>query len=363
MSDYFPRDVLVPIFARLPVKSILRFRCLSKGLHSLFIDENFITKHTDLNNKEDDDENVYLIYRHFCGYPTSQFKYLLHYAGTFEEHMRFQCPFSRYNHNVGVVGSCKGLMCLYACPNHVLLWNPLIRRFLRLPEASVPEGINGLHVCAHGFGFDPRNKDYRVVRVMYRKRIDGSVIVPGEAEIYGLRKGCWRKAKNSGPTLFIPVGESSSQACVNGVVHWIAENDDNRFRRSLVSFDMCDEVFGLMELPDEVMPVSIAACRGSLLVLGDEPGQTCCVWVMKEYGVAESWTKIISCRPVGLKFTKAVTLLRSGEVLLSAGRGELVLYDPEGQEMKKVGPCGPFGIDISVTFVDTCIDSLLLLGQ
>ncbi|KAL6141252.1 hypothetical protein ACLB2K_059542 [Fragaria x ananassa] len=45
MSDYFPNDVLIDILVRVPVKSLLRFRCVSRIWNSLISSPAFIITH------------------------------------------------------------------------------------------------------------------------------------------------------------------------------------------------------------------------------------------------------------------------------------------------------------------------------
>lgn len=378
MSDYFPQDILIQILSRLPVKILLRFRCVSKRFRSLIKDDNFIRTHINFNNKENNEnKNRYILFRHYYGYPTANYQYSLHNIKSFDEYMRFQCPFSCFSHNLTPIGSCNGLICLVGYPNVVVLWNPSTRDFLRLPEASVPDIINGLHTFVIGFGFDSRLDDYKVVKVVYRKRIDGSWIVPPDVEVFELRKGVWKNVVGAS-TMYVICGDELSQVYVNGSVHWIVsdrnvgeavEEKEGRYRNLIVLFDMGDEVFREMDLPDVVanedVLMSISASRGSLLALCYDranPNERCIVWVMKEYGVAESWTKQFVINQQGL--TKAVSLMGNGEVLLmKKSCKELVLFDPEREEIKEVGPRGSSNMDIHVNYVDTCIESLVLLKE
>jgi hypothetical protein len=53
MSDFLPSDVVVKILIRLPVKSLVRLRCVCKDWCSLISSNTFIATHTnrDDNNK------------------------------------------------------------------------------------------------------------------------------------------------------------------------------------------------------------------------------------------------------------------------------------------------------------------------
>jgi hypothetical protein len=78
------------------------------------------------------------------------------------------------------------------------------------------------------------------------------------------------------------VSQTLSPAYVNGVVHWICLG-------ALLLFDVSDEVFRTMTLPDGLTMRAITACKGSLLACDYEYGRGICgAWVMIECGVAES---------------------------------------------------------------------------
>lgn len=89
------------------------------------------------------------------------------------------------------------------------------------------------------------------------------------------------------------------------------------------------------------------------------------MWVMKEYGVTESWTELFTIRVEGCprNFWKPYCFkpfgLRSGEIVLDVvGRG-LLSVDPKSNQVKQIGLDG---VDC-YNFVDSFVESLVLLGQ
>ncbi|KAI9075267.1 hypothetical protein K1719_042768 [Acacia pycnantha] len=64
-----------------------------------------------------------------------------------------------------VVGTCDGLVCI--TDYQILIWNPSIRKYMVLPEPILTYStVNGQHegYQLFGFGFDSKNKDYKVIR-------------------------------------------------------------------------------------------------------------------------------------------------------------------------------------------------------
>lgn len=121
-----------------------------------------------------------------------------------------------------------------------------------------------------------------------------------------------------------------------------------------------------------MLPDSLAndiVCDLSVTVLRDFLGalknhkeigrKSCCVWVMKEYGVAESWTKLYTIS-IPERLTRTIGFRKDGEVLLQLRNKELVSYDPVTGNVKDLGIFG----SIRSFYVGTYVESLVLLkGQ
>ncbi|KAH7860399.1 hypothetical protein Vadar_013011 [Vaccinium darrowii] len=207
-----------------------------------------------------------------------------------------------------VVGCCNGLVCLsddiFGHTSTIILWNPSIRRFPTLPVPRIAFRSDGSNMYGLGFGVNPNTNDHKVVRMNYLKCGD-EYIVPPEVEVFSLRSGNWKGIRTSSPYC-IPE-YVWSQALIKGVVHWVAyhltkENGVRTFRSLVMSFDMGSEEFGELNLPkslaNESPLVMSAAIFGGLLTILQYDSllstTTCSVWVMKQYGIVESWSKQFS---------------------------------------------------------------------
>ncbi|EYU29504.1 hypothetical protein MIMGU_mgv11b017855mg, partial [Erythranthe guttata] len=110
-----------------------------------------------------------------------------------------------------------------------------------------------------------------------------------------------------------------------------------------------DEVFSEVMLPDGF--ANVGAPRLRIFVIGESIGvvkftgaTSCDVWVMKEYCVKESWTKLYTIDLLGW-IKKAVGFSKSGEALLA--------FRPLGLSYHK----------IELVYVYNYIESLLLLKR
>ncbi|PSR85300.1 F-box/kelch-repeat protein [Actinidia chinensis var. chinensis] len=119
--------------------------------------------------------------------------------------------------------------------------------------------------------------------------------------------------------------------CANGVIHWIASRRQNNY--VIVCFDFVEERFKEVPKPDclgETSKFDLGVLDGCLCVVLplDTSQKEFEVWAMKEYGVKESWTKLIDIEiecsgnliPLGHR--------KNGEVLVEVDQKRLVAYNP-----------------------------------
>ena len=142
-KDHLPHDVVLNILVRLPVKSVLRFRCVSKTWDSSITTPSFISTHLNLNLNNNNNNNNSLA----ClitptislGFPfiITIPSFIGGYDHAFNRISEYPIPsaFPR----IHLACSCNGLVCLYRFTkastnaNSIYLWNPSIRKFKRLP--------------------------------------------------------------------------------------------------------------------------------------------------------------------------------------------------------------------------------------
>ena len=187
------------------------------------------------------------------------------------------------------------------------------------------------YMYALGFGFDCKANDYKIVRLSYKNEGD-SYMLPPLVEVYSVKTGAWRGISAPAPMCHI-TGFFWQQGFINGAAHWVAYPPNCRQLCSLIlSFDMCDEVFREIMLPKCLAGKSpwymgVVVIQDSLSVVEyDKSFNMLSVWVMKEYGVVESWTKRYNIdTEVDLGIMLGVR--RNGEVLLTTRNEELVDYN------------------------------------
>lgn len=366
MSDYIPHELLIEILTRLPVKSLLRFRAVSKSWYSLITNPNFITFHLNQTNKNN---TATLLLRHYDKNDKKEHYTLFPDDQTLGEvFSAIEFPFKSAIGYFRIVGSCNGVLCLsddlFGDMETVIMWNPSIRKYVALHMGSKPRWP---HMFVLGFGVCRSTNDPKVVKIVYLKDISYNYKAPPEVEVYSLSTGSWRSVGSVAPPYYM-VEFTWSQAFVNGAVHWIAYDKcvEGGFRNLVVSFDMGDEVFREIMLPNAlaselVTNLCIHAVGGSLAALkynNQLETTPCCVWVMKEYGVPESWTKLFTIDLPGM-LKKTVAFRDNGEVILSLRNNALVSYDTNSGQSKDLDIIG----NIRSFYVDTYMETLILLKE
>ncbi|KAL3626504.1 hypothetical protein CASFOL_030053 [Castilleja foliolosa] len=290
MVPDFPQEILIEIFSRLPTKSIGKLKCLSKTWRNLFSSRQFIKSH--LAQDKARHEYVILI-------PPSHNIHsveILKVRSTVSTKLFFPGLWRE------IVGSCNGLVLLLNDDDdhgEMLLANPITlqRAKIRNPPLAFRQG-EGFTI--YGFGHDRVRDDYKVVTLsFYSLRNEPDLgYTDIFVEVYSMKTGVWKRLRSppnySGYAYpYIPFG-----ALVNGAIHWLAI----RTRESgvvfvITAFDLVNETF--FEIPPpvgvdvEVFSPDRLVVLGGCLYLVDTRSNVewADLWVMKEYGVAESWTK------------------------------------------------------------------------
>ncbi|KAL8526723.1 hypothetical protein ACS0TY_015792 [Phlomoides rotata] len=180
-----------------------------------------------------------------------------------------------------LVGCCNGLVCILLDIKTFILWNPSTRTSKEFPDGR-PSGKNA--ICwKYGFGYDESSDDYKVFSTI--------TMLPTDNKrhyidiVYSLNNNSWKTLKDYYD--YYGVGRYA-----NGSLHWV----DHDMR--IISFDLKSEVF--IE-----------------------------IWVMKKYGVKESWVRVAILPNISILLKRSfVRLFRYGpdsDILLFF-ESSIVLY-------------------------------------
>lgn len=397
MPYYLPNEVLVDILVRVPVKSLLRFRCVSKQWNSLISSPAFINTHLNRalfqqTNGDDKSNQDLLLFRYYYSIDyVMEDDHGMHISVNDKREERFSLhmddesfphnPYLKldfpyrcrgwYKDYFQIVASVNGIVCLVD-PNRCILWNPSVNRVMELPFAFQYPDRSVMHRL--GFGCDRITNDYKLVRLVYFGTRD-HLVVPPVVEIFTLSTNSWRQIASPGPMYIAVQHSSSSQAFASGAFHWIARTppEEGTFCNLILAFDMANEVFNELPLPSCLaaktdLNMTIAVLNGSLSLVPRNNGRvedesySDSVWIMKEYGMAETWTKLFSIDIQGQAIRRVLSFTKNGEVILLNDSGELVAYESNTQQTRDLEYSVGSRFSKRVYSLDTYMESLVLLN-
>ncbi|KAE8728061.1 hypothetical protein F3Y22_tig00004779pilonHSYRG00022 [Hibiscus syriacus] len=325
----FPLEIIVEILSNLPVKSLLRFRCVSKSWKTLISDPFFIKKH--LKSDPKFSKKQVLINTATTQTPTRYSIKSCFLNSIFNDPivtaMEIDYPLKNGSRCDWVVGSCNGLICVAIRQDTVILLNPALRVSKKLTDL----GFKKRRGCytVYGFGFDASLDDYKVVRVFcYQSKGFGDAY-ESIVRVYSLRTNSWRRIQDF--PFGVPCNESAKH--VDGNLNWVVFHGQEGFSCTIVSLDLAQETYKEVPQPwygDGASERTLGVLDGCLCVLCNYGRLYAVAWVMKEYGTRESWTKLITIPYLpypGAEFYSAPLFVSETGLILFHFGMNLVLYD------------------------------------
>ncbi|XP_074307581.1 F-box/kelch-repeat protein At3g23880-like [Silene latifolia] len=389
LNKHITHEVWSEILKRLPVKTLGQCRCVCKPWNSRIVSSSFIATH--LKHYSQNAANTLLMYRQITGYPEEEDRYTLFLdspeskGDKLDIHRTFTSPFmaSKKVHHFRVVGSVNGLLCLsddlfYEGHTYVvLLWNPFIHKYIKLPvPLATHNSTVGDFISMLGFGYDSKKGDHKVVRLVYIRGKDNLDTTPPMVELYSVQDGKWRWISGESVVNMCVCNMRWSQCFLNGNIHWISWERDDKTRcflkNWLLLFDVEQEKFKKMKVPEPLSKVntlnlSVSHYDGKLSILCSElkdnltgrQMKRCEIWVKKEYKLGKSWCQMVNIdlEPACLNWVHC--LRKSGEVLAIGDRATLVSYDPSTKQIETHGLNGRWLSWFTCDFTE----SLILLDK
>nr|POE88528.1 f-box protein cpr30 [Quercus suber] len=354
--SHLPVEIITEILSRLPVKSLLRFLCVSKSWYALIKHPDFIKLHLHRSIETNRDRTL-IIGKLITGVPRYFFSVHFPTENHFDNAFKLHQPLYRRGKLVEILDYCHGLVCIHHWIDEIAIWNPLIRKYRMLSKEPIlkPSGFTYSKSSKIGFGYDLCNDDYKVLRVTAFYNI-GQPLKEFEVKVYSLRSHSWRKIEDQWPKKECSI--SSNSVSLNGALHWlIAENtytpydtdltDFPRGAECLLAFDLGTEKFRVFKTPvqKEVGLVTrLEVLKGQLcfIVSADLGAES--VWLMKEYGEASSWTQVYKiergsvpwtftyCKPLMFSENEKKVLLDMHQLFQT----KLVWYEIEKKRCERV---------------------------
>ncbi|XP_074286845.1 F-box protein CPR1-like [Silene latifolia] len=336
-----PQEILTNILARLPAKSIGRCRCVSKPWCHLLSEPHFIKAHLDLTKEFMDNERITLI--------SSVSNTLFSTSITHHSSAEITSLATELSFVVAPdfwtegMPSCDGLILIGNDANKRLLVNSTTNKTRELtvsPYALDPHGS----FTMYGLGYDHVSDDYKVVTLSYYDT--DNEYEPDCTEmfvnVYSVRNGTWKQAESS--PYDHAVGHLVSGVFVGGFIHWLASRTSD-YSSAIVRFDLTEEKFSELPAPSSVDGENfvlnrLAVLGGCLCMSPSNSQKETEIWVMKEYGVEQSWSKLLVVDQKASEFRPLMLISDQREVVMVKDEEtvveKLVVYNLDSATFKDI---------------------------
>ncbi|CAL4909420.1 unnamed protein product [Urochloa decumbens] len=356
-----PEEMMVEVFLRLPIKSILRFRTVCQSWDAVLSSEEFCGLHM---AKAEVASSV--LPKLFFTSPTAGFDatavYLSSSSGP-DDGLLFTLDGIRSDFVNMMPAPCRGLTLIHehgiVAPAYYV-FNASTRAVTRLPPCQAAVSLS----VTAGLGFDAQTKKYKVVRLFYGNYRDKQRV---KCEIYtlgGVHGDCWKPAVGGVPFKFCrAAGAAISHAnrdkllpvFANGFLHWLLHPLflAERPRAAILSFSVTDETFAFVRSPPFVVSgVHLVELAGRLCVVRDLRNvsfncSTLEIWKLNDYS-SGSWSlehRIDLLQHVARDLIEPQVVKIIGSVgncgsvkkiVIATSKRKVVVYDPMCQTLETV---------------------------
>lgn len=245
-GTHIPFEIIIQIILRLPCKSLMRFRSVSKQWCSSIDDKCFVNKYNE-KLRGTPNRPSYLVALYSS--PKGRVKRLKFYDicddGAYPHTKSFLVP----KHYEKMLPSSCGLVCLHGLENRsVVVYNPMGGKATTLPDYPEPYyALSQRYARCNmlSFGFDPQSNKYKVVQLVrgsMAHKISGCyVLTVGHVE------SSWRRIEASIYCKGSCISLHDPAFCVDGVLYWEVDAYNIDFLQ-IVAFDLNNEQFRIINV-------------------------------------------------------------------------------------------------------------------
>ncbi|KAL2936962.1 hypothetical protein RDABS01_020411 [Bienertia sinuspersici] len=285
-------DLVEEILSRLPVKDLLRFRCVSRGWCALIDDVSFIRKHYQVN---------YSFHEFYLLTIQQGDALAVDLTADLKRDSRVVLPYEADQHSIICYGCVNGIICLTYRSRKALIKDSFLALSKILPSIGI-----------YGFGFDLSSSDFKILLIY---------VSCGELEdsinqvIYSLKSDSWKQISNY-PADVSGLTVATTDGYLNGVYYWVTHRHQESGRPLhfvIVSFNFTAEVFKLSTLPHDAISLALESYSYQTIALykerlalamsfevQDEQSYNIHIWVatqLDDFGVPLSWEHLFNIGP------------------------------------------------------------------
>ncbi|WOG89498.1 hypothetical protein DCAR_0208736 [Daucus carota subsp. sativus] len=322
-----PVDILLEILYRLPVASLVRFRCVCKTWYHIMATPWFAKSHLAC-QQASSSSNKYILYHddNLCTLFTNSdplFDSTKH-SKLFYTPELFGIDFTCNNRDLEIYGACHGLVCVsracYHIGNNIHLWNPICRKVKKLPQIETPiKDEFGLEIpIKDEFGHEPSAgmtfgyycDDYKVIVIVYVK---STFIV----FVYSLSTNSWNTIQTI--NFYIDIKSIDYFVCttkfVDGTAYMLTSIE------LVVCYELNNKTFRVIKLPED-NDIATMEAYGETIALLETDQNYLTMWILRDKSSSSPWERKFSIavpEVSSLRVTtsfQAVGFLPNGKYLL-----------------------------------------------
>ncbi|XP_024156233.1 F-box/kelch-repeat protein At3g23880 [Rosa chinensis] len=355
-----PEHIILQILCRVPVKSLIRFSCVSKRWRSIIIsDPQFGKAHLKLASEQ---RSI-----------TKRLILSVFLSASFRDHqfqtrvdLRSQSLESLFGDNssvtnltfpsedirrTNILGSCNGLVVLLDYYKEWSIWNPSTRFFRKIPApdfSSVTKKSTITQPDRYGFGYVSSTDDYKLVLVVHIGsddfRPDDFGFAPDvKIFIFSVRANSWKISEVSRWPFLRYTPTSDCGTLSNEAIHWVNQYYDylEGYTEAICAFDLESEELRKVPAPcfnqddydDRVL-------NRRMQTVVDSGGCLCVsfqffhanykdieLWMMRDYGVSNSWMKLLKFSNYDLPVQLTTNYGWDISLVIESGSIVIKLYD------------------------------------
>ncbi|OMO80790.1 hypothetical protein CCACVL1_12753 [Corchorus capsularis] len=356
-----PEEIIMEILVRVSGRFRAQLKCVNKSLLSLIDKPRFAREILDKINKSVDKDK----YRGLVLSEQNNGGYLVRSValsggdvslGEFDFPPEDNKLCSKTLH---LFNTCHGLVCV-AHQGSLYVWNPTTRECRQVTECVANQDLFGI-------GFDPVSDDYKIMVAPSRRYFRcQSYQVP---KVFSLKNNSWRLVQGFPDRSFpYEISYGTHATTINEIAHWDATekiicwaNRTIQRKKRIVYFDFTNEEMGTLPLPydddDDGMITSLAAFSGCLSMIHYNGTVADDLWIMEEYGVKESWMKLLTIDNLFVEDLALIPLCWMGDEIVLGVEGEpfLIIYNPMERTHRRLELCGVNPRSTIIPLLDTLI--------
>ncbi|XP_074270851.1 F-box protein CPR1-like [Silene latifolia] len=356
------------ILARLPVKSLLRFKSVSKTWQTVISSREFINLYHQYTISSDADSLFVLVDKDL-----QQMFHVYELDSPLSPVVHWYNPKPakpESTKNMSILDSCEFFLLVNIKGIHELvLLNPSTGKNYKIPHPPFDCGYKQ----RYGMYLDEANNDYKVARITQKYPLKNSAVVETNTEItvYSLRTNTWRLIDRRFDIRY-SIWCNGTAAVIRNLLHMIfvpfSFNSEHELVYGKKIIIACFDILAEKWTNDVPFPpvnnlrsINLSVLDGLLCVTGvdtEENGSEYWnVWVMKKYGDKDSWFKLMNIASNDSLYKKFYPIAfrnRSRDEVLCSGlsNGEYIWYDIRKKKVVSAAMKGFYGYICKGSLVD-----------